>query len=60
MFSLLLKDLISDFYGQLAPFDWSIRTLVNLHLYQTKVNSHLTIFHTFWCKLRNKLKFYGG
>ena len=41
--------------SQLAPFDWSIRTLalVNLHLYRTQVNSHISSFRTFSCKRRN-------
>ena len=35
--------------SQLAPFDWSVRSLVNSHLYCTQVNSILNIFsHLFF------------
>ena len=34
--------------SQLAPFHWSIRSLVNSHLYCTQINSILSIFRTFF------------
>ena len=34
--------------SQLAPFHWSIRSLVSSHLYCTQVNSILSIFRTFF------------
>ena len=35
--------------NQLAPFHWSIRSLVSSHLYCTQVNSILSIFAPFSC-----------
>ena len=48
--------------SQLAPFHWSIRSLVSSHLYCTQVNSILSIFsHLFRVLVKcNKSNCYGG
>ena len=48
--------------SQLAPFHWSIPSLVSSHLYCTQVNSVLSIFCTFFVyyNKRNKSNCYGG
>ena len=49
----LQKRLSGRGYGQLDPWYWSIRSLVNSHLYCTQVNTILGIFAPVSCNKRN-------
>ena len=56
----MVKSILGHFHlGQLAPFHWSIPSMVISHLYQTQVNSNLGIFRTFSCKKRKLSNCYG-